>query len=207
MGPPRVFILRPPCRRKGRTCRFSPRVFFHACSVRFIYRFLCPLALRIRTRPAQMRERRSILPPAGRRQKYRRIWVWLLRPPLSPSPHPRPRPPRCSSRRHPTMYYGGPQRPLSTYWPSRASPPLSPMYSPGSYSGSYYDSPEMRMVPIYPQYAAQPMAQPPMLYRPNPVYYHRLMRRPGQPMCCRDLCGCETCCDECCGPQSCCGCC
>lgn len=62
-------------------------------------------------------------------------------------------------------------------------------------------APEMRMAPIYPQYA-QPMAQPPMIYRNQPIYYHRLMRRPGQPgcctNCCRDLC-CEPCCDECCG--------
>ncbi|KAL1946420.1 hypothetical protein VTO73DRAFT_15547 [Trametes versicolor] len=33
------------------------------------------------------------------------------------------------------MYYA-PQRPLSTYWPARASPP---MYPAASYSGSYYD--------------------------------------------------------------------
>ncbi|OSC97368.1 hypothetical protein PYCCODRAFT_1428509 [Trametes coccinea BRFM310] len=98
------------------------------------------------------------------------------------------------------MYYNGPQRPVSAYWPPRASPPLSPMrYSPGSYSGSYYDySPEMRMAPMYPQYA-QPMAQPPMIYRNQPIYYHRLMRT-GEPMwCCRDICCCETCCNECCG--------
>ncbi|KAI0364265.1 hypothetical protein BV20DRAFT_974641 [Pilatotrama ljubarskyi] len=102
------------------------------------------------------------------------------------------------------MYYSGPQRPMSTYWPVRSSPPLSPIYSP-SYAPSYYDTtPEMRMAPMYPQYA-QPMPQPAMIYRNQPMYYHRLMRRRGQPACCRDIC-CETCCDECCGygPNSCC---
>ncbi|RPD68227.1 hypothetical protein L226DRAFT_576578 [Lentinus tigrinus ALCF2SS1-7] len=102
-----------------------------------------------------------------------------------------------------SVYYG-PQRPLNVYIPRPTSPvmSMSPVYSPGSYSGSYYDhSPEMRIVPMYPQYA-QPIPQRPMIYPQQPMYYNRLMRH-NRP-CCEECCCCDRCCDECCGPQCCC---
>ncbi|KAH9848286.1 hypothetical protein C2E23DRAFT_437427 [Lenzites betulinus] len=85
-GSPRVFILRPPCGRRGRTCRFPPHVFFHACSVRFIKRFQCPLALRIRTRPAQMCERRSISPRLASPEIPTRLRAAAAPPALAVSP-------------------------------------------------------------------------------------------------------------------------
>ncbi|KAI0739273.1 hypothetical protein C8Q80DRAFT_239835 [Daedaleopsis nitida] len=121
-------------------------------------------------------------------------------------PHPHHRPPLSSPPESAQpMYYSHPQRPASAYYPRSASPvmSMSPMYNPGSYSGSYYDhSPEMRMVPpMYPHYA-QPLPQPAMLYRQQPIYYNRLLHRHEKP-CCNDIC-CDRCCDECCGPQCCC---
>lgn len=117
------------------------------------------------------------------------------------------------------MYY--PQRPVNAYYPRPVSPvmSMSPIYTPGSYAGSYYDhcphlihrvlhhrsnpssAPEMRIVPLYPQYA-QPLPQPTMIYRQPPVLYNRLVYRQNQSCCstpcCDDIC-CDRCCDECCG--------
>ncbi|KAI0760016.1 hypothetical protein C8Q74DRAFT_195440 [Fomes fomentarius] len=105
------------------------------------------------------------------------------------------------------MYY--PQRPVNAYYPRPVSPvmSMSPVYTPGSYAGSYYDhSPEMRIVPLYTQYA-QPLPQPTMIYRQPPVLYNRLVYRQNQSCCstpcCDDIC-CDRCCDECCGPHCCC---
>ncbi|KAH9905075.1 uncharacterized protein BXZ73DRAFT_111083 [Epithele typhae] len=76
------------------------------------------------------------------------------------------------------MYYAGPRRPMNVYYPRPVSPVISvsPMYSPGSHAGSYYDhSPEMRMVPVYRQYS-QPMPQPAMVYHTPPLYHNRTLR-------------------------------
>ncbi|KAH9911144.1 uncharacterized protein BXZ73DRAFT_108220 [Epithele typhae] len=99
------------------------------------------------------------------------------------------------------MYYAGPRRPMNVYYPRPVSPVISvsPMYSPGSHAGSYYDhSPEMRMVPVYRQYS-QPMPQPAMVYHTPPLYHNRTLRPYGR-SCCDGLC-CDRCCDECCGAR------
>lgn len=57
----------------------------------------------------------------------------------------------------------------------------------------------MRMVPMYPQYS-QPLPQPAMIYRNQPIYYSRFRRY--DDVCCDSLCCdrcCMRCCDECCG--------
>ena len=56
-------------------------------------------------------------------------------------------------------------------------------------------APEMRVAPIYRQYS-QPLPQPAMIYRSQPLYYNRVLYRRDRP-CCTDIC--DRCCDDCCG--------
>ncbi|OCH86977.1 hypothetical protein OBBRIDRAFT_188504 [Obba rivulosa] len=93
------------------------------------------------------------------------------------------------------MYYEGIQRPGNVYYP-RQGPMMSRGYS--GYSGSYYDgSPDMRMAYQY----NQPVPQPQMLYRQQPMQYSRFAHPYRQPCCC-DAC-CDTCCESCCAPGCC----
>ena len=62
------------------------------------------------------------------------------------------------------MYFAGPQRPVNAYYPRPVSPvmSISPVYSPVSYSGSYYDhcaSASLRFPSVFPRLTSP--ARPP----------------------------------------------